>query len=150
MDGRMIYLIIFFMVLCLYLHIKGWNYNSASRIISIFWIQIGVELCWIFIIVLKAMFRKLHIFCCLFCFMIFLFGLDSVWRVPAFQETPLCTIVGQCASGTRYGSPVYLPPYSHNTDTVDLSKTGAWEGIQCQEAAGGGAGALPIREIIMI
>lgn len=65
----------------------------------------------------------------------------------AFQEAPLFTIVGQCASETRCGSLDCLPLYSHNTDMVDLSKTRAWEGIQCQEAAERRSRCTPIQEI---
>lgn len=66
---------------------------------------------------------------------------DSQGRLASIFRGRLFLIVGQCASETGCGSLDCLALYSHNTALVDLSKTRAWEGIQCQEAVGGGAGA---------
>lgn len=64
-------------------------------------------------------------FSVVFSYVMLLFG-ESLWDgPPGFQGTPLFTIVGQCASKSRYGSMDCLPLYSHNTGMVDLSKTRA-------------------------
>lgn len=73
----------------------------------------------------QAAFRKLHVFCCVSRYVMPLFGWTQWDDSPAFQGTPFFTIVGQCASETRYGSMDCLPLYSHNTDMVDLPKTRA-------------------------